>query len=358
MRALVSQFLLILCLFHAFTITAVLATPITRSPSSIQLQPRERYILRNNSVTGTLQAFNPVTRQPVPQGQASDGSGKGFDASSGIWIAFSFVVGTPLSLAGIRGWRMTTGVGLGLSAAVCAWSAFVNTMGATGISDIVLTAIVLSFFGLGFIFGMLEMGRIAGTILLGVTGGLSFGIRCMLLRPGLLIPAGSDGSGAGFAVAWVLVAILGLLGGGWAAWPKHQRSGMLFACVANGTFLVALGSDIIVNRQAGMGRGLIFFFDRNSSHIVDIITKGYNPPITTLIIIGASTALIPLLAYAQHRLFKAPFHRRVPEPGNEDTYDEKSGARLTRPHPHSSREISRLWDVKLFRGKSPNRFSV
>ncbi len=37
---------------------------------------------------------------------------------------------------------------------------------------------------------------------------------------------------------------------------------------AVGTFLSALGIDLLINRQAGMSFGLRFLFDRNSTHMV------------------------------------------------------------------------------------------
>lgn len=86
---------------------------------SYRLSPRGFVI--NNS-TGTPQVFDSVTQQPIPQGPATDGGGTGFDISAIIWLAFSFAVGTPMAIAGIHLWRITTGVGIGLAAAVCCTS--------------------------------------------------------------------------------------------------------------------------------------------------------------------------------------------------------------------------------------------
>ncbi len=40
------------------------------------------------------------------------------------------------------------------------------------------------------------------------------------------------------------------------------------SCAAVGSFLVALGIDLILNKQSGMSNGLRFLFDRNSSHFL------------------------------------------------------------------------------------------
>lgn len=93
------------------------------APFQLHLFPRTRATL--NNVTGTLQVFNPTTQQPIAQGSASDGSGStsdtatSFTAPALLWIGFCFLVGVPMAFAGIRGWRLTTGVGIGLATSVC-----------------------------------------------------------------------------------------------------------------------------------------------------------------------------------------------------------------------------------------------
>lgn len=72
-----------------------------------------------NNASGIPQVFKPSTGQLIPQGAATDGGGLGFDPPAIIWIAFSFLIGIPMSLAGLRGWRFTTGVGVGVAASVC-----------------------------------------------------------------------------------------------------------------------------------------------------------------------------------------------------------------------------------------------
>jgi hypothetical protein len=68
---------------------------------------------------GNITVFNSDTQQVIPQGPATDGAGSDFSPSSVVWIVFSFVIGGPLCLAGIRGARLTTGCALGLAGAVC-----------------------------------------------------------------------------------------------------------------------------------------------------------------------------------------------------------------------------------------------
>ena len=90
------------------------------SPFSRQAGPHlfaRAFIVYN--VTGTPQIVNQDTGQAVPQGPATDGGGTDFSVAALLWISFCFAVGAPMSVAGIRGWRVTIGVGLGLSAAVC-----------------------------------------------------------------------------------------------------------------------------------------------------------------------------------------------------------------------------------------------
>ncbi|TFK45051.1 hypothetical protein BDQ12DRAFT_674032 [Crucibulum laeve] len=337
-------------------VCVVSASPILHlpnSPSSVQhyLIPRAAGFILNNS-TGVPEVFDPVTRVPIPQGSASDGSGTGFDAPAAIWLAFSFVVGLPMAFAGFRGWRFTTGVGIGLAAGVCSWAALINTVSATGISDLLLTLITIGFFGLGALLGVFEIGRIGGIACLGIASGLSFGMRVMLLKSELLF-SGTDL----YAANWVITAVLGMAGGMSMISGSIQRTGILFACSSVGTFFTFLGIDLILNKQAGMSRGLRFLFDRNSSHIVDIVSKGYVPPISTQILLGVSLVLTPLLTYLQHRLFPQPFSRN---PERDDIIRDSVSIDVNMSNVSSDGKratfLQGLWDTA--RGKSPNRFSL
>jgi tryptophan-rich sensory protein len=101
-----------------------------------------------------------------------------------------------------------------------AWSVFVNTLDNVGISDITLTALVLVLFCLGFLFGLLEVGRMAGLLQLGIQGGLAIGIRIVLLRSLLLVPEPTA-----FFVNWLLIAFCGLGSAVLVIWK--QRAGLV-----------------------------------------------------------------------------------------------------------------------------------
>ena len=105
---------LLVCLVLGWSLTLAQASPL-HHPQHIL--PRTQPLI--NNVTGQPQVFNPATQQPIPQAPASDGAGTGFSPPAVLWIVFCSLVGVPLALAGIRGWRFTTGAGVGLAAAVC-----------------------------------------------------------------------------------------------------------------------------------------------------------------------------------------------------------------------------------------------
>ena len=64
--------------------------------------------------------INPSTDQVIAQGPGTDGGGSGPAAI--IWLVFVFVVGIPLALTGVRLWRFTTGMAVGLALTVCGTS--------------------------------------------------------------------------------------------------------------------------------------------------------------------------------------------------------------------------------------------
>ncbi|GJE91348.1 hypothetical protein PsYK624_074970 [Phanerochaete sordida] len=243
---------------------------------------------------------DPTTQQQIAQGAATDGAGAGFGVPAVVWLAWAFAVGVPLALAGFRLGRLTTGAALGCAATLAIWASFVNAVGADGISDLWLMILPLAAFGCAFVLGLFEFGRIAGLAVLGVLGGMSVGVRIVLFRAGLLVP---HPYWANWVVTMVLAAVMLLLV------IAKQRAGVTLSAAAVGTFLIALGADLVANKQAGMSMGLRYFFDRNSAHILWLQTRGWHPPVTTEVIMAVSLAATPLLAYAQHRLFKQPFKR-------------------------------------------------
>lgn len=194
-------------------------------------QIRDRPSVIINDASGNVAVFNSQTQQPISQGAASDGGGLNFDVPAVLWIAFSFVVGAPLAVAGVRGWKFTIGAAIGLSAAVCgefgevatckfsplthslAWAAFVNTVPSQGVPDIAIALIVLGIFILGSIIGFFEFGRIAGITLIGVNGGLALGVRVVMFRNRLLINS--------FTVNWFLIAGCGAGGVLFIMWKQR-----------------------------------------------------------------------------------------------------------------------------------------
>jgi len=310
--------LLLLWLVAYLTSALVYASPVTPNYAP-SLFPRADAIIKE--VNGEVQVFGTSDNQIVPQGPASDGAGSGFNGPAILWIGITTVLGLPLALAGVRGWRFTTGAGIGLASAVCSWAAFINTVNNVGISDMLLSVIVIAFFALGFILGLFEIGRLAGLTLLGITGGLAFGIRIMLLKSDLLIPV--------YFANWLVIALFGAVGGLLIVY--RQRAAITLSSASAGTFLVFLALDLALNKQNGMSRGLRFLFDRNSSHLADIITTGYKAPLSTQIIIGVSLLSTPLLAYAQHRFFPHPFSRKPSEDWVIQTFTEDQRSILAKP---------------------------
>lgn len=86
-----------------------------------------------------------------------------------------------------------------------AWAAFVNSMSASGVPDIAILLTTFIVFIIGVVIGIVTIDYGLGVVFLGVVGGLSFGIRLVLLRDGLLIPI--------CFLNWMFIAFFGLAGG-------------------------------------------------------------------------------------------------------------------------------------------------
>ncbi|KIP03713.1 hypothetical protein PHLGIDRAFT_94401, partial [Phlebiopsis gigantea 11061_1 CR5-6] len=238
--------------------------------------------------------------QEIVQGPATDGGGSDLDVPAIVWLAWSLAVGIPLMLGGIRLSRLTTGAAIGTALALCIWASFVNALSAGGISDVLLMILCMGAFVCGFVIGVFNFARAIGIAALAALGGLSVGVRIILLRPGLLIPDP-------FWPNWLIIAVLGAVTLLLAIF--RQRASIVICSAAVGTFLTFLGIDLIINKQAGMSMGLRHLFDTNSAHIQYFVEHHYSPPILTEILLGVSLVLIPILAYGQHRFFKQPFKR-------------------------------------------------
>ncbi|KAF8963572.1 hypothetical protein BDZ97DRAFT_982760 [Flammula alnicola] len=323
--------------------------PYLASPLPLILSPvrRDRFVISNSSGTPTV--IDPATQSFVPQGPATDAGGKDFNAAAFVWIVFSLGFGVPMLVAGVWGLkalnvgcaekvrlRLTTGVGVGLAGAVATWAALINSISPSPISDLILTLIVLGFFFFLFIFGCSPYGRLAGIACLGLTGGLAFGIRIVILRPGLLDP----GSG-GYITNWVLIVISGIAGGMAMVWGKSQRWGLLFACTSTGSFLAVLGVDLIIHKQAGMSRGLRFLFDRNASHFLDIVGGGYTPLVVVQILIGVSLVATPAFAFLQNYFFKTAFRDNLSDEESISGLDSESDLKTADSIPSMDTKIPR-----------------
>lgn len=280
---------------HVLNVPYVLSCPLSQTGRLVIL-PRGVAIERMDENT-TVLTFD--TNLPVTRSAASDGGGSGFSAPSILWLAFTLTGGFFLALVGLRGWRITLGVALGLVFAVSSWATAINSMGSVGLPDLALTLISLGSFCIGVALGAFEFSRIAGLAALGMSGGLSLGIRIVVIWSGFLMPA--------LVVNWLLIAALGVLGLG--VMVIRQRIGITLGCGLTGTFLVVLGVDLLVHRQTGMSLGLRLLFDHNSAHRTVLLTNGYHPALSTQIMLSLSIALSPALAYAQHRFFPHPFDR-------------------------------------------------
>lgn len=284
------------------------ALPVPEAPAAA-LYPRQ--------LTGPA-PLSPIGLNPLsgvdPTQSFSDGGGTGFNAPAIVWIVFASLLGFPLAFAGVRGWRITSGIGLGLTLSFFIWSAFVNTTTGASLaanpvtSDLFLSLFVLGMFLLGVAFGALRIGILAGVCSLGASGGAALGILIALLRPGLLIPI--------YALNIVPIGLLGLAGAAWPIW--HQRLAVIVSSSACGSFLIGLAVDLILNKQSGMSRGIRYLLDRNSVHLAASLQAGYNPSLSTWIIVGVSIGVIPVFSYIQHRIFRQPFDRT---PESLDAYN-------------------------------------
>ncbi|KAJ8076646.1 hypothetical protein PM082_001069 [Marasmius tenuissimus] len=298
------SFLLLQCVI---TTQALYLSPHSDSMRYHHLTSREAIV--SKAPDGSVQVIDSSTNQAIPQGPATDGSGADFSLPAIIWLVYCLFMGLPLALAGIRGWRLTTGAGTSVCFAVSAWAALINSVSETGVPDLVLTVIVLAISFLGFILGVLNFAYMGGVVGMTLAGGVAFGVRIVIIQPNLLFPAQNV-----YVVNWIVPVVCAVLAG--LVLIRWQRAGLLFGCTSVGTFLVFLGVDLIINRQSGMSRGLRFLFDRNSNHLADLMLTGYRPNLSTKISLAISLGLTPILAYAQHRIFPGPFNRKA-EPSDE-----------------------------------------
>ena len=106
---------LAICLVFAFVTTS------HASPTFYDLSRRGANITYDAS-GHIINVTDPLTMAPIDQGDATDGSGSGFNVPAIVWVVWAFATGVPLMLAGIRLGRLTTGVAIGLAITVCSTS--------------------------------------------------------------------------------------------------------------------------------------------------------------------------------------------------------------------------------------------
>lgn len=104
-----------------------------------------------------------------------------------------------------------------------AWVAIVNATNAAGLTDLVLTLITLTFFVLGSLGGLSQFCRLAGLTALSIIGGMSVGMRIVLMREGLLLRPK--------ALNWMVIVMCAVAGS--VATLLRQRIGIVGFIVAS-----------------------------------------------------------------------------------------------------------------------------
>jgi hypothetical protein len=189
---------------------------VNGSPAGVGLSSHHH--VRQISPTNTNSPLNPLDPSSA-QASFTDGGGVGFSAPAVLWIVFSCFLGLPLAVAGVRGWRITSGVGVGLSLSILMWCTFVNsTTGASlaanpTTSDLLLSLFIWGCFFVGVALGTIRHGIFIGVSLLGASAGVALGVLMALLRPGLLIPI--------YALNIVPMGIFGVAGALWPLWQQR-----------------------------------------------------------------------------------------------------------------------------------------
>jgi hypothetical protein len=77
-------------------------------------------------------------------------------------------------------------------------------MNAAGLSDLILTLITLAVFAVGSLGGLFKLCRLAGLTALSIIGGMSVGMRIVLMREGLLLRS--------TALNWVIIVVCTVAG--------------------------------------------------------------------------------------------------------------------------------------------------
>ncbi|KAF9652815.1 hypothetical protein BDM02DRAFT_3258344 [Thelephora ganbajun] len=257
-----------------FTASFAFALPTNHTRGSIPTQRIIHAVSRNvvvDEASGIV--MNTVDQSSIDQGSASDGAGSAFGVPAVLWLSFGLTVGLYLTLGGMRLWRITTAIAIGLVFALCAWVAIVNVTNAAG--------------------GLFKFCRLAGLTALSILGGMSVGMRVVLMREGLLIHPTS--------LNWIIIVACAVAG--FVVTLLRQRIGIALSCTFTGTFFLSLGIDLAANQQNSVSRGLRHLLDGNNAHVLALRNLPYKPPISTQITLSLSIGLALVMAYVQFRFF-------------------------------------------------------
>ncbi|CAE6418618.1 unnamed protein product [Rhizoctonia solani] len=287
-----------------------------------------RAIIRPIPISGfKVSVFNDITGAPIPQVPASDGGGliggMVFSTPNLLWAISAVVIGVPLGVAGVRLWRITIALGGGLTLALAMWVALVNAISESGLASsqsmsdmLILLLTGAAFFG-GLIGGAIRLVVLPAMAATCALGGSSIAVRAVILRPGLLVPPGQNRR---LAFVNILIVVVGALSGALSVIFKRRES-MIFSTSCIGSFLFALAADLLANGQDGMSRGLRFLFDMNDNHVADLVGGGYNPPLSSQIMVASSLGLGLILCIIQHFTFPGPFQQPRPRDRTESTIE-------------------------------------
>lgn len=102
------------------------------------------------------------------------------------------------------------------------WVTIVNVINAAGLGDLALTLVTLISFALGSLGGLLMSLRLAGLTALSILGGMSVGMRLVLIREGLLFSSK-------LGLNWIVVVVCAVAG--FAVTLLRQRIGTVRAIV-------------------------------------------------------------------------------------------------------------------------------
>lgn len=104
--------------------TCLLLAFVTVTHASPAYLAKRDPVITYDSSGSIVNITDPTTGVEIKQGPATDGGGDGLNAPAIVWLAWSFAVGIPLMLGGVRLSRLTTGAAIGLAGTVCSESPY------------------------------------------------------------------------------------------------------------------------------------------------------------------------------------------------------------------------------------------